>query len=140
MSDSGDELQPTAVNADGLRNLHARRIIHRNLNSRNVLFNEILFPHISDFRLSRIMIWGDPNCLIMTRKIGTPIHIAPERFRDQHHDHKVDVGVFAALVSEILSLLSPFTHIPSSVALGVQVTCGVRQPRRKAARAPMQGD
>jgi serine/threonine protein kinase len=114
--------------AGGMRYLHARKIIHRDLKSENVLLDDSLGPHIADFGLSRIMTGDDPRGLQMTRKIGTPIYMAPEVFQDQPYDQKVDVYAFAILVYEILSSMLPFADISNPVALGVVVTRGTRPP------------
>jgi FtsZ-binding cell division protein ZapB len=114
--------------AGGMRYLHARSIIHRDLKSENVLFDDSLGPHIADFGLSRIITRDDPKGLKMTRKIGTPIYMAPELFQGQTYDQKVDVYAFAILTYEILSSMLPFADIPNPVALGVRVAGGVRPP------------
>jgi serine/threonine protein kinase len=112
--------------AGGLRFLHSRRIMHRDLKAENILMDAELTPRIGDFGLSRILITGDPKS--MTSKIGTPLYMAPELFADAPYDLKVDVYAFGMLTYEILSPVAPFQDVTNPMALGMKIVQGVRPP------------
>ena len=61
--------------------LHKLHIIHRDLKRENVLLDEDLYPHISDFGLSKFF---DPNhsASQSISDIGTVAYMAPEVIKD----------------------------------------------------------
>jgi hypothetical protein len=112
--------------AGGIRYLHGRRIMHRDLKADNVLLTETLEPRIADFGLSKLTLPDDPKAIQMTGKIGTPLYMAPELFDGQDYDFKVDVYAFAVLVYEVLSGKTPFADVPNPMQLAGKVLKGVR--------------
>ncbi|KAH0795320.1 TKL family protein kinase [Histomonas meleagridis] len=86
--------------------LHDLNIIHRDLKSMNVLLDENLLPVVCDFGISKVV--GESPTQ-MTVSIGTPHWMAPEQFKSNDYDGKVDVYSFAMLLYEMLTEKLPFT-------------------------------
>jgi serine/threonine protein kinase len=114
--------------AGGIRYLHQRKIIHRDLKADNILLSETLEPRIADFGLSKLTLPDDSKAIQMTGKIGTPLYMAPELFEEKPYDSKVDVYAFGMLTYEILSGETPFPNIPNPIALGKCIVKGTRPP------------
>ncbi|XP_071946514.1 LIM domain kinase 1-like isoform X2 [Antedon mediterranea] len=106
--------------AVGMRYLHSRSIIHRDLNSPNCLVRANGSVVVADFGLARIMVEDktDPrlgqlgtNSLGRGRKkrytvVGNPYWMAPEMLRGQQYDEKVDVFSFGIILCELIGRIS----------------------------------
>jgi serine/threonine protein kinase len=82
----------------GLRFLHSKNVIHRNLKPENVLIDEKGRPLIGDFGLSRL---ADLN-VTQTKGIGAPHYMAPEMHESDDYTTAVDVFSFAMIVYEVI--------------------------------------
>ena len=92
--------------ARGMKFLHSRHIIHRDLKSLNVLIDGNKKTKICDFGLSRFY---DSNDATMTNNIGTPHWMAPELLGPSgQYDTKVDVYAYAILLWEICACAIPY--------------------------------
>lgn len=108
----------------GMEQLHASRIIHRDLKSANILLDEDDLPRVCDFGLVGFKKKGTH-----TGFVGTAQWMAPEMLRSSpFYDEKVDVYSFAVLLWELLTLQEPYKGVPQDqVILGV-IERGVRPP------------
>lgn len=62
-----------------MKYLHSNEIIHRDLNPKNILADDLLFPKISDFDLSKIIHKeGSISFESADGVKGTPLYISPE--------------------------------------------------------------
>ena len=88
--------------ARGMMLLHKLHIIHRDLKPENILLDDDLYPHISDFGLSKFF---DPNHSTSQSMadIGTAAYMAPEVIATERYNTKADVYSFGILMYEILS-------------------------------------
>lgn len=87
--------------ARGMMILHQNQGMHRDLKPDNVLLDDKLYPHISDFGLSKIMDNG--NELMQSKVCGDAIYIAPECLRGPVYNQKCDVYSFAILMFEVIT-------------------------------------
>lgn len=91
--------------AYGMAHLHGLKIIHRDLKSLNILLDTNLYPKICDFGIARFK--ADSETPI-TGQIGTPHWMAPELFKNNSYDTKVDVYSYAIILWEMLTEDTPF--------------------------------
>ena len=84
---------------------HNSNIVHRDLKSMNILLSESNSIKVCDFGLARFK--SDLNKGSMQFS-GTPAYMAPELFKKQSYDEKVDVFAFGTLVWEILTRQVPY--------------------------------
>ena len=105
--------------ARGMKFLHSRHIIHRDLKSLNVLIDKDKRAKIADFGLSRFITTDEA----MTNNIGTPHWMAPELLGPNGtYDMKVDVYAYAILLWEICSSSVPYKGLaPAQVIARVIV-------------------
>ena len=96
---SGTQLTAIAIGiAHGMKHIHSKGIIHRDLKAANVLLDSRLFPRIIDFGIARFEEHGRSG---MTVKIGTPNYMAPELIQSSDYDNKVDVYAYAMILYEM---------------------------------------
>lgn len=95
--------------AAGLAFVHQNKVIHRDVKSDNVMLDSKYYPKIADFGFSKIFEEGTQDQINMTRKIGTPIYMAPELLIGDNYSNKVDVFAFAMLLYELLTLRKPWS-------------------------------
>ncbi len=111
--------------ADGMKHLHERGVVHRDLKSTNVLVNvaddedgsplssSLVQVKLTDFGESKLHL-NDSGC--STRMVGTTKWRAPEVFEDEENREKytksADVYSFAIIFSEVLTGEMPFQGMP----------------------------
>ena len=92
--------------ADGLETAHNNGIIHRNLNSANIL--------ITDRGLAKILNFGLPPPSVETettvsRKfVNTTAYLSPELLRHEEIDHRTDIWSWGVVLYEMLTGKMPF--------------------------------
>ncbi|XP_059072475.1 probable LRR receptor-like serine/threonine-protein kinase At1g53430 isoform X2 [Cryptomeria japonica] len=90
--------------AHGLAYLHEGsrlRIIHRDIKTMNILFDQDLNPKISDFGLAKL--FDQDKTHVTTRLAGTMGYMAPEYALKGHLTEKADVYSFGVVVLEVVS-------------------------------------
>ena len=88
----------------GLKYLHARKIVHRDLKGANILLSaDKRKVQVGDLNVSKIA----KNSFLYTQT-GTPYYASPEVWRDQPYDHKSDIWSLGCLVYEMAALKPPF--------------------------------
>ncbi|CAL2035173.1 unnamed protein product [Caenorhabditis brenneri] len=104
--------------ARGMRYLHesaAKPVIHRDLNSHNILIHSNGRSVVADFGESRFASQRDDENL--TKQPGNLRWMAPEVFSQSgRYDRKVDVFSFALVVWEVHTAELPFSHLKPAAA------------------------
>jgi serine/threonine protein kinase len=118
--------------AEALKHLHSVGIVHRDLNSFNVLCDDNRQIKIGGFRFASTTQQDDNNSGggggARSESPGTPFGVpvehrrwqAPELTRGSHVDEKADVWSFGMVMWEMVSQEVPFAHLaPEAVAIKV---------------------
>ncbi|XP_044461224.1 integrin-linked protein kinase 1-like [Mangifera indica] len=106
--------QSTAVRfaldiARGMNYLHENKpvpIIHRDLEPSNILRDDSGHPKVADFGVSKLLTVKEDKPLIC--EDASCRYVAPEVFRNEEYDTKVDVFSFALIVQEMIEGYPPF--------------------------------
>ncbi|KAM5291859.1 serine/threonine-protein kinase Nek11 [Ctenodactylus gundi] len=89
----------------GVDYMHERRIIHRDLKSKNIFLKNNLLK-IGDFGVSRLLLG---SCDLATTLIGTPHYMSPEALKHQGYNTKSDIWSLACILYEICCMNHAFT-------------------------------
>ncbi|KAJ7945963.1 Receptor-like protein kinase [Quillaja saponaria] len=106
--------------ARGLVYLHhdcCPKIVHRDIKSSNILLDENLEPHVSDFGLAKLLV--DEDAHVTTVVAGTFGYLAPEYLQSGRATEKSDVYSFGVLMLELVTGKRPTD--PSFVKRGLNV-------------------
>lgn len=98
--------------ATGMLHLHAERIIHRDLATRNILLSETLEPKVSDFGMSRK---GDTEDDLISQKttsnVGPLKWMAPESISERVYSKKSDVWSYGVVIWEVFARSTPWPNL-----------------------------
>jgi len=97
----------------GLAYMHSKNVLHKDIKSENILFNEKMQIKLADFGNSTRMD-EDTKKAEPQEAVGTSYWMAPEIIAEQEHDGKVDVWSFGVVLYEMLSGLPPYNDIKES--------------------------
>ncbi|XVE57010.1 hypothetical protein DITRI_Ditri04bG0057500 [Diplodiscus trichospermus] len=106
--------------ARGLAYLHhdcCPKIVHRDIKSSNILLDENLEPHVSDFGLAKLLV--DEDAHVTTVVAGTFGYLAPEYLQSGRATEKSDVYSFGVLLLELITGKRPTD--PTFVKRGLNV-------------------
>ncbi|KAJ9174802.1 hypothetical protein P3X46_013407 [Hevea brasiliensis] len=93
---------------EGLKYLHERKVVHRDINCANILVDEKGCVKITDFGLARV---AELNSLMKSRH-GTINWMAPEVIKqDKEYGFKADIWSFGCTVLEMLIRNIPYSHL-----------------------------
>jgi eukaryotic-like serine/threonine-protein kinase len=112
--------------ARALHTAHAKGIVHRDIKPGNIFLVDPFLGggvRLMDFGLAKIAGAGELTQAGMIA--GSPSYIAPELWRDEKPDHRIDVYSFAAVIFRALAGQPPF-WAPSTPELLIQVTTAAR--------------
>ncbi len=112
--------------ARALHTAHAMGIVHRDIKPGNIFLVDAMMGggvRLMDFGLAKIAGAGDLTQAGMIA--GSPSYIAPELWRNETPDHRIDVYSLAAVIFRALTGRPPFMA-PSTADLLIEVT---RAPR-----------
>ncbi|PON86052.1 Serine/threonine protein kinase [Trema orientale] len=115
-----DRLKIALGSARGLSYLHhdcSPKIVHRDIKSSNILLDENLEPHVSDFGLAKLLV--DEDAHVTTVVAGTFGYLAPEYLQSGRATEKSDVYSFGVLLLELVTGKRPTD--PSFVKRGLNV-------------------
>ncbi|KAK2663951.1 hypothetical protein Ddye_002525 [Dipteronia dyeriana] len=115
-----DRLRIALGSARGLAYLHhdcSPKIVHRDIKSSNILLDENLEPHVSDFGLAKLLV--DEDAHVTTVVAGTFGYLAPEYLQSGRATEKSDVYSFGVLLLELVTGKRPTD--PTFVKRGLNV-------------------
>ncbi|XP_023591715.1 serine/threonine-protein kinase Nek11 [Trichechus manatus latirostris] len=88
----------------GVDYMHERRILHRDLKSKNIFLKNNLLK-IGDFGVSRLLMGP---CDLATTLTGTPHYMSPEALKHQGYDTKSDIWSLACILYEMCCMNHAF--------------------------------
>jgi len=89
----------------GLKHMHDRKILHRDLKSANVFLTKTGLVKLGDFGISRVL----SNTLeLASTAVGTPYYLSPEICENKKYNHKSDVWSIGVILYELVALRVPF--------------------------------
>lgn len=111
--------------------LHSNYVIHRDIKPSNILFDEYLFPKLTDFGFSRITQNSNGNNSIESQNDipATPEYVAPEIFTESRYTLKVDIYSFAIVFYEIITSEKPYKELKNPVDIFNEVSQNDRRPK-----------
>ncbi|KAM9187480.1 serine/threonine-protein kinase Nek11 [Dugong dugon] len=114
----------------GVDYMHERRILHRDLKSKNIFLKNNLLK-IGDFGVSRLLMGP---CDLATTLTGTPHYMSPEALKHQGYDTKSDIWSLACILYEMCCMNhafagSNFLSIVLKIVEGSTPSLPVRYPR-----------
>ena len=92
---------------EGLKYLHNKRIIHRDLKSANIFLMKNGIVKIGDLNVSKILKTKTSNNLNLTQT-GTPFYASPEVWRNEPYSYKSDMWSLGCIIYEMCTNYPPF--------------------------------
>ena len=115
----------------GLRDIHNKGFIHKDLHSGNILSNGPNISYITDLGLCKPVNEQDE------KKIhGVLPYVAPEVLRGKTYTQSADIYSFGILACEILSGLPPYHNLPHDEFLALKICQGLR-PKFDNVKVPL---
>lgn len=89
----------------GLKDVHSRKILHRDLKTQNIFLTSSGEVRLGDFGISRVL----KNTMDQAHTlVGTPYYLSPEMVNGQPYDHRSDIWSMGVVLYEMLTLQHPF--------------------------------
>jgi NIMA (never in mitosis gene a)-related kinase len=88
----------------GLKALHDKNILHRDLKCANIFLNRDGTVKLGDLNVSKVAKYGG----LLFTQTGTPYYASPEVWKDQPYDNKSDIWSLGCMIYEMACLQPPF--------------------------------
>lgn len=108
----------------GLKHVHDRKIVHRDLKSQNVFLKKTGEVKLGDFGIAKVMTHTRDHARSV---VGTPYYLSPEIVLNQPYSFKSDIWALGVLLYEMCTLRLPF-QATSIHGLAVAITKGKYSP------------
>uniref|UniRef100_A0A7S3GCV5 Protein kinase domain-containing protein n=2 Tax=Palpitomonas bilix TaxID=652834 RepID=A0A7S3GCV5_9EUKA len=117
---------------DGLRFLHSKRIVHRDIKGQNILLSAAGTVKLADFGLSRSM---NSQSNLKSLK-GTPSFMAPEVIKSDGYGTKADIWALGCTTVQMLTGKAPFSQFSNAHAAMFHIASGKATPDVPAGASP----
>src|SRR3954451_16374948 len=117
--------------ARGLKNIHNKGFIHKDLHSGNILSYNNYACYITDLGLCKPVNKKDEKKIY-----GVLPYVAPEVLRGKTYTQSADIYSFGILACEILSGLPPYHNLPHDEFLALKICQGLR-PKFNNVKVPL---
>ena len=87
----------------GLRAIHLRKILHRDMKSANIFLFKDMQAKLGDLNVSKIVKKG-----LSYTQTGTPYYASPEVWKDMPYNEKSDIWSAGCVLYEMITLKPPF--------------------------------
>ncbi|CAB4433285.1 unnamed protein product [Rhizophagus irregularis] len=112
--------------ANGLRELHDEQIVHRDLHTRNILFNNpSIKPYIKIY-ISDMGLCGEVGNLDKTKIYGVIPYVAPEVLREKLYTKAADIYSFGMIMYFVATERQPFDDRAHDLCLTLDICNGIR--------------
>ncbi|XP_022786792.1 serine/threonine-protein kinase Nek5-like [Stylophora pistillata] len=89
----------------GLKHVHDRKILHRDLKSQNIFLTKNGIVKLGDFGIARVL----HSTMELARTcIGTPYYLSPEICENKPYNNKSDIWSLGCVLYELLTLKHAF--------------------------------
>jgi serine/threonine-protein kinase len=124
-----DALAIAAVACTAIGQMHARRIIHRDVKPANVMICRDQRLCLLDFGLAAEADDGQGLLSSLTPVFGTPEYMAPEQVRNRRNDERTDVYSLGVILYQMLTGVLPFRRDDPWEAAQMRVSGDPPAPR-----------
>ena len=90
---------------EGLKYIHSKKIIHRNINLENIYLKSDLCLKIGDFSISKRL---SKNIKVTQSIVGSPSSFCPEMVNRQVYDQKSDIWALCCVLYTMCTKVAPF--------------------------------
>lgn len=87
----------------GLKALHEKKIMHRDLKCANIFLTKKQEVRIGDMNVSKVLKLG-----LLNTQTGTPYYASPEVWKDKPYDYKSDIWSLGCILYEMCASKPPF--------------------------------
>ncbi len=106
----------------GLRDLHAKKILHRDIKTLNIFLDADQNIRIGDLGVAKSMKTDFTHTIV-----GTPYYLSPEMCEEKPYNEKTDVWAMGCLIYELCTGKHPF-EAQNQAALALKIVMGKYSP------------
>jgi len=89
----------------GLKHVHDRKILHRDIKSQNIFLTKTNIVKLGDFGIAKVLTGTQELAMTV---IGTPYYLSPELIDGKPYNFKSDIWSLGVLLYELCTLKHPF--------------------------------